>query len=357
MIRQAPVPRVAERRIAAMETAESQATRSAIAVAGANFALVKYWGKRDTALNLPAAGSISLTLEALTTETRVEFRPDLEADALLLDGSPDPGALQRAVRCLDRLREMAGSGMRAEITSHNHFPTGAGLASSASGFAALVTAAAAALDLDLDGGTLSGLARQGSGSAARSIFGGFVEMQPGRRSDGADAVAVPLQDADAWPLEVVVAITAAAPKAVSSTDGMEHSRCTSPYYRAWLEQQPAALAGAREAIARRNFEALAEVSEASALAMHAVAMASRPGLVYFNAATVDCIHRVRELRQSGIGVFFTVDAGPQVKAVCQPGDSGEVAAALAELPGVERVIVSRLGPGARVVHPGGEHIS
>lgn len=323
--------------------------REAAATAGVNFALVKYWGKRDVARNLPAAGSIAITLDALRTETRVRLDPSLEADTLQLDGAAAPVAEARARVCLDALRTLAGRRVHAAVESRNDFPTGAGLASSASGFAALVTAAAAAMGLELDAATRSGIARLGSGSAARSVFGGFVEMHPGQRDDGADAVAECLLPPERWPLEVVVAITATGPKAVSSTDGMESSRRTSPYYRAWLAQQPTALADARVAIAGRDFQALAETAEASALAMHAVALASRPGLVYFNGATVECIHRIQELRAAGTGVFFTVDAGPQVKAVCLPGASGEVAAALADVPGVQRLVRSGLGPGARVL--------
>ncbi len=337
--------------------AVSAMSTAAVGVAHAqpNIALVKYWGKRDVRLNLPAAGSLSVTLKDLWTRTRVEFDAGFHHDALLLDGREDHPALRRVGACLDLLRAAAGTDCRARVETHNNFPTAAGLASSASGFAALVVATAAALDLDLEPAELSRLARQGSGSAARSIFGGFVEMHAGSRADGADAVAEPLASASDWPLEVVVAVTSRARKTTGSTDGMQHSADTSPFYPAWVASVDDDLAEARQAVARRDFEALADVSEASCLKMHAVMFSSRPALMYWSDRTLACIERVRQLRQrDGLGVFFTVDAGPQVKAVCQPADVATVAAALADLPGVERVLRTPLGEGARLVDAGSQ---
>lgn len=320
----------------------------ATARAGANIALVKYWGKRDARLNLPAAGSISVTLNALYTDTTVTVDASLSGDRFVLDGvEHDSG---RVGTVLELVRSLAGEQAPCRIESANSFPTAAGLASSASGFAALVVAAAEAYGLDLTGRRLSELARRGSGSAARSIFGGFVEMAAGCRDDGADAVAHPLLAADDWPLEVVVAITDSAGKAVGSREGMNHTMLSSPYYPAWLESVPDDLERARSAIGQRDFEALCEVAEHSALKMHASMLAARPGLIYFNAATVACLHRVRELRRSGTATFFTVDAGPQVKAVCLPGEGERVAASLESVPGVNDVIVSSLGADA-VIRP------
>lgn len=326
--------------------------RSATARAHANFALVKYWGKRDAGLNLPASGSVSLTLEALSTRTQVEFDPALESDRVIIDGSEEAAPAARVSRCLDLLRDIAGVGWPATVDSASNFPSGAGLASSASAFAALVVAADAALGLKLDPARLSELARRGSGSAARSIFGGFVEMARGERADGRDAVARPLLAAGEWPLEVVVAITDRATKSAGSTEGMTHTARTSPYYPAWLDDQAPDLDKAHRAILARDFEQLAAIGEGSALKMHAAALAARPGLIYWNGATVECLHRVRALRAGGVGVFFTVDAGPQVKAVCLPGQAAAVVEALAGITGVEETIVSGLGPGAAVLEHG-----
>lgn len=320
---------------------------SATARAGANIALVKYWGKRNLELNLPATGSISITLDALRTETTLHPEPDARADSLELNGQPADAS--RASRVLNLMRELAGGGPAFRIESRNDFPTGAGLASSASAFAALVVAADRALDLSLPSPKLSELARRGSGSAARSIFGGYVEWAVGEADDGHDSVARPLLAAQSWPLKVVVAVTDSASKAVPSTEGMNRTMRNSPYYPAWVDTLPADLEAARKAIERQDFEALAEVAEHSALKMHASALAARPGILYWNPATVACIEAVRAMRQAGHAVFFTIDAGPQVKAVCLPDQVGDVAASLAGVPGVVQVIESGLGPGAGVV--------
>jgi diphosphomevalonate decarboxylase len=313
--------------------------------ARSNIALVKYWGKADPALNTPAVGSISITLDKLWTDTAIRFDSALASDRLVLDGVERADQRQRVSQCLDLVRSKAGVRFKAEIVSDNNFPTGAGLASSASGFAALVGAAAAALGQDWSARELSILARRGSGSAARSVFGGFVEMHKGEAADGGDSFAEPLAGADYWRLEVVVAITASGEKAVGSGAGMTRSAGSSPYYASWVASHPADLAAARRAIAARDFAALAAVSEASCLKMHAAAMSTTPPLIYWNGATVECLQRIRELRADGMAVFFTIDAGPQVKAVCLPEFAGELCAELEKLPGIRELIVTGLGPG------------
>lgn len=322
----------------------AEARRAAVR-ARSNIALVKYWGKADTELNTPAVGSISITLDALWTETEVRFDPALERDELTLDEARRPEQLERVSRCLDLIRRAGGTELRAAVTSRNNFPTAAGLASSASGFAALVGAAVSALGLELAPRELSILARRGSGSAARSIFGGFVEMHAGRAADGSDSFAEPMLGAGQWPLDVVVAITSTGEKRVGSGAGMRQSADSSVYYPAWVESHPADLDAARRAIAARDFEALAAVGESSCLKMHAAALAGTPALIYWNGATVECMHRIRSLRAAGTPVFFTIDAGPQVKAVCEPGARAEVAAALGAVDGVSALISTGLGPG------------
>lgn len=322
----------------------------ATALAHPNIALVKYWGKRDDALNLPASGSLSITLDGLHTRTSVRFDPALGEDDIVLNGRRDEVESHKIGAFLDLLRARAGAFTRARIVSENDFPTGAGLASSASGFAALTVATNRALGLDLGARELSALARRGSGSAARSIFGGFVEMAAGTRADGEDAFATPLLDAEAWPLSGVIAITTRAAKSTSSRVGMDLSRRTSPFYRDWIATGAGDLDAARSAVRTRDFDKLAEISEASCLAMHAVMLSTRPGLIYWNGATVECMQRVRELRErDGVGVFFTIDAGPQVKAVCLPDVAPQVADALRGVAGVQAILVSGLGQGARVI--------
>jgi len=321
---------------------------AATAVAHPNIALVKYWGKAPKGDNVPAVGSLSITLGGLTTRTTVRFDPGLAGDRFRLDGVEDGAAAGRVSGCLDRLRKRLGVGLRAVVESRNDFPTAAGLASSASGFAALVTAADAALGGGLDPAERADLARRCSGSAARSIFGGFVELRPtpgGPRPTETRQILAP----DEWPLEVVIAVTASGPKATGSTEGMRLTERTSPYYAEWVRLSPAHLDEARRAVLARDFEALAAIAEHSCLAMHAVMLSARPGLIYWNGATVACLHRVRELRRRGVPVFFTVDAGPQVKAVCLPEAVPAVREALGAVPGVEALLHSDLGNGAEVV--------
>jgi len=322
---------------------------AATAIAHPNIALVKYWGKRDVERNIPAAGSLSITLDGLTTRTTVGFDPDLREDRFLLDGREAPAMRERVARCLDLFRTHTGTTNFAVVESSNDFPTAAGLASSASGFAALVVAADRALGAGLDRAELAEFARRCSGSAGRSIFGGFVELGFVPGSDRLQTATRQILEPSRWPLRVAIAVTEAEPKKVGSTEGMLRSEQTSPYYSAWVESSNDDLAEARSAVERRDFEALAEVSESSCLKMHAVMLSARPGLVYWNGATVECIRRLRGLREDGVAVFFTIDAGPQVKAVCLPEAFESVAAELRAIPGVARVVESGLGEGARVV--------
>jgi diphosphomevalonate decarboxylase len=324
---------------------------SATAVAGTNIALVKYWGKRDPALNLPAAGSLSLTLDGLGTRTTVRFDGALAADRVVLDGALATGRpATRVTAFLDLVRARAGTQSRAEVESVNTVPTASGLASSASGFAALALAATHAAGLTSTPAELSELARRGSGSAARSIFGGFVEMARGERADGSDAVARPL-DAGAWDLDVrlVVAMTSAGAKAIGSTEAMERTARTSPYYAAWIASVADDLTEARAAIAARDLVRLGAVAERSALRMHASALAADPGVLYWNPATVAAMVAVRAVRASGVPAYFTIDAGPHVKVLCAAADAPVVVDALSTTPGVLRTVVASAGRGAHIV--------
>ena len=319
----------------------------ATAIAHPNIALIKYWGKADVEQNLPAVGSLSITLDGLSTTTRVSFNPAQTSDRFVFAGRVVPAMLSRVSACLDDLRRRVEVTTRAVVESENNFPTAAGLASSASGFAALVVAADAALGAALPRAELAELARRASGSAARSIFGGFVELNLvdfGRRTQTQQ-----LLEPSVWPLRVAVAVTEIGPKAVGSTEGMVRTERTSPYYPAWVTSSPADLGEARTAVQRRNFDALAEISESSCLKMHGLMMAARPGLIYWNGATVECIRVVRRLRATGTPVFFTVDAGPQVKAICLPEALEQVQSELSAVPGVEGVMTCGLGRGARMI--------
>ncbi|MBC8131919.1 MAG: diphosphomevalonate decarboxylase, partial [Deltaproteobacteria bacterium] len=246
-------------------------------------------------------------------------------------------------------RERAGISARAEVVTENSVPTAAGLASSASGFAALALAASRAAGLTLVPPQLSALARRGSGSAARSIFGGFVEMRPGAFADGSDAVAAPIPEGDGWAVRLVVAITAEGEKAIGSTAAMDRTARTSPFYESWLRSVPRDLQDARAAIAERDLTRLGMVAERSAINMHATAMSADPAIFYWTPTTLAAMQTVRSLRDRGVSAYFTIDAGPHVKVLCDQADAVAVEAALAATPGVLRTVAASPGRGARIL--------
>lgn len=311
----------------------------AVAIAHPNVALSKYWGKREGEGNVPAVPSLSVTLDGLSTRTRVRWQPGLASHRIVLGGrelGPIDGL--RVTTLLNRVRGAAGLTEFAEVDSTSDFPVASGLASSASGFAALALAAVRAAELDWDAARVSDLARRGSASAARSIYAGFVEL------DG--AVARPVAPPDHLPLIVLVCVTTEAPKTIGSTQGMRLTMERSPYARAWLEEAPRLHELLREALLARDFDRVGQLAEASALAMHASAMAA--GVVYFSGATLGALDAVRALREEGTRVYATMDAGPHVKVLARPEDAASVRSRLAGVQGVLRVIDSRPGQGASV---------
>lgn len=311
---------------------------STTAHAHPNIALIKYWGKASQPGNVPATPSLSITLNGLTTTTEVS---EAAADEFVLNDVTVRD--DKVFECLARLRDQFAI-PPVRVRSSNDFPTAAGLASSASGFAAMITALDAEFRLGLDEGHRSDLARQASASAARSIFGGFATLE------GPEWMARPLFEPLHWPLQVVIAVTDTQRKSIPSTQGMQRS-ALSPYFPGWVRSTHEDFGAACAAVADRDFDLLAELAEHSCLKMHGLMLATRPPLCYWNPTTLALMDRIRSLRGDGVGVFFTVDAGPQVKAVFLPGHRNPVHQALAEVPGVTRLIDAELGPGAWVEPP------
>ncbi|PWV68712.1 diphosphomevalonate decarboxylase [Nocardia neocaledoniensis] len=322
---------------------------AATAVAHPNIALVKYWGKRDETLFLPVTGSLSLTLDVFPTTTSVQLI-DGPADTVELNDAPATGAaLTRVEKFLDLVRARAGRTERAAVVTANAGPTGAGLASSASGFAALATAAAAAYGLDLDGRALSRLARRGSGSAARSIFGGFVVWHAGEGDGEAGDLASFAEPIGGEGLDpaLVLGIVAAGAKAVSSRDAMRRTTETSPLYRPWAESSRIDLAEMREAVARQDLPAIGEIAERNALGMHATMLAARPGVRYLSPHSLAVLDEVLALRADGIAAYATIDAGPNVKVLCARADAPVVAARIEALGEFVTTRTAHIGPGVR----------
>jgi len=321
--------------------------RTATALAHPNIALIKYWGNRDSALRLPVNDSISINLDGLFTRTTVSFQPSLPFDELIINGHEIAGtALERVSFILDLVREMAHLKDRAEIVSENNFPSGAGIASSASAFAALSLAGSKATGLNLTERELSRLARRGSGSAARSIPAGFVEWQMGT-SDG-DSFAYSIAPREHWALTDCIAIISAAHKKTGSTEG--HALAdTSPLQSGRVSDAPRRIETCRRAIRERDFDSLASIVELDSDMMHAVMMTSLPALHYWLPASIAVMQSVREWREEGVSACYTVDAGANVHVLCPENEADEVTTRLGKISGVKDVLTARVGGPARIV--------
>lgn len=317
------------------------------AIACANIALIKYWGDRESNLRIPANGSISMDLAGLTTTTQVFVDPTLDSDSLLLNGDQMTGSsLERMSIFLRHVRKLAGIQHFFRVTSTNNFPTGVGLASSASAFAALALAATRACGLSLSEIELSRLARLGSGSACRSIPAGFVEWQAG--DSHATSFAFSIASPEHWNLVDCIALLDQQPKSTGSTRGHALAH-TSPLQSARLNGIDQRLAACRESILKRDFETLARVVELDSDLMHAVMMTSSPPLLYWQSGTIAIMHAVREWRSHGTPVCYTIDAGPNVHVLCLDSHKEWVENQLANFQGVLRVITSLPGGAARIL--------
>jgi len=325
--------------------------RPCSAFAHPNIALVKYWGNRDDALRLPANGSISVNLAGLETRTRVTWdeRRVTGEDIFTLNGSPVSGSgLKRVSEFLDLVRHMAGFDFRADVVSANNFPTGAGIASSASAFGALALAATHAAGLDLAEADLSRLARRGSGSACRSVPGGFVEWLAG--SGDMDSFAVSLAPPEHWPLVDCLAIVSSEHKPTGSTEG--HTLApTSILQSARVADAEHRLDACRTAIRQRDFQSLADGIELDSNLMHAVMMTSSPPLFYWLETSLSVMRTVVEWRRKGLPAAYTMDAGPNIHVICEADSAAEAARLLAGIPGVREVRQAGVGGPARLAAP------
>ncbi|MFD4374834.1 diphosphomevalonate decarboxylase [Streptomyces sp. NPDC058486] len=329
-------------------------TTTGTAIAHPNIALVKYWGKRDEDLILPYAPSLSLTLDVFPTTTSVRLAPGAGADTVVLDGAMATGSTQQRVSdFLDLVRERAGRSERAVVETRNTVPTGAGLASSSSGFAALALAASTAYGLTLDRVALSRLARRGSGSACRSVWGGYALWRTGEEEGGdpdLDSYAVPVLAAE-MDLALVISIVESGPKAVSSREAMRHTVATSPCYQSWAASNGSDLDAMHLALRRGDPEAVGEIAERSALGMHATMLAARPAVRYWTPATLAVLDAVLRLRHDGVSAYASIDAGPNVKVLCRGADAALVSDVVREATAC-RLVVARPGPGARLLADG-----
>lgn len=314
------------------------------AEACANIALAKYWGKSALGDNLTAVPSLSLTLDALRTRTEISLLEEGQEDAVSMNGQEITGqAKQRVSELLDRVRALAADRRPARVQSLNNFPTAAGLASSASGFAALAMAAAEAYGVKLSRAELSSQARKSSASAARSLFSGFSVLEA--EADAGEA----LFGTAHWDVAMVVAVISNEKKSIGSTLGMNHTRDTSPYYDAWVKASPFVYARLREGVQERDFDKVACAMEHSTRMMHATMMTAEPPVLYFRGGTVELMHEIDARRRGGEPVAYTMDAGPNVKIFTLGSHVDAVKALIAQAASVKDVIVCRPGPAASLL--------
>ncbi|MGV3311110.1 diphosphomevalonate decarboxylase [Streptococcus suis] len=319
-----------------------------IARAHTNIALIKYWGKRDKQLFLPMNSSLSLTLDAFYTDTKVIFDSDLTADEFYLNGIlQDSKEILKISRFLDLFCEYIGERTFARVESLNFVPTAAGLASSASAFAALTLATATALGLNLSREELSTLARRGSGSSTRSLFGGFVEWDMGTGS--ADSMSHPIDDAD-WDIGMIVLAVNTGQKKIASREGMDHTVATSPFYQAWVDTAQEDLQAIKQAIVDRDFEQVGQITEHNGMKMHATTLSANPPFTYWSADSLLAQEAVRQVREeSGLSAYMTMDAGPNIKVLCRASQMAELVDGLSQYLPKEKIITSLPGPAAYVL--------
>ena len=324
-------------------------SKSATAIAHPNIAFIKYWGNRDDMMRLPSNGSISMNLEALYTRTTVTFSTDIRHDTVKINGKrADSSTMFRIEDWLDDLicylyhknwlKDAPGN---VEIISENSFPTGAGIASSASAFAALTLAVFGALGIETDEAALSYWARHGSGSACRSIPEGFCEWVTGSNEN---SYAYSLAPASHWDLVDLIAVISGKHKKVVSSKG-HWTADTSPFQEQRVYTAPQRIAVCRQAILEKDFNALAKVSEKDMLMMHSVMMTQDPPLFYWEGPTIRVIKAVREWREEGLECFATIDAGPNVHVICTGRSAPAVRERLEKISGIREILSS--GPGGK----------
>lgn len=305
------------------------------AIAPSNIAFIKYWGKKDEELKLPENGSISMNLSNLLTTTTVEFNPGLKNDEVLINGQSEEKKTKRVITHLDRVRSLAKIQTKAKVVSVNNFPTGTGLSSSASGFAALTLAASAAAGLKLTEKELSILARLGSGSACRSIPDGFIEWLDGNTNETSYATSLfpPIY----WDIVDIVGVVSSGPKDIPTSEGQKLAQ-TSPFFGIRKKHINEKIKSIKKYLKEKNFACFGELIETEALELHAVMLTSVPSLIYWLPGTVQVMKYVHKWRKEGIMVYFTLNTGQDVHIICQKKDAEKILKLIKEIPEVKKVI-------------------
>lgn len=312
-----------------------------------NIALIKYWGKKNKQLKLPYTNSLSLTLDRFYTDTKATII-DSDKDVVYLNNQLlDDTQNKRILNYLETVRNFYSFTEHFQIDSVNHVPTSAGFASSASGFAALAAAINETKQLDLNRRELSILARNGSGSASRSIYGGFVEWQAGH--DNESSFAVPIDETPDIDLALLSVVINKHSKKISSTVGMENSVKSSPFYPNWVTLVSSEIKEIKQAIAQKDLQKIGEISEHNAMSMHALTLSADPSFTYFAPETIRIIQLIQELRRKGLFAYATIDAGPNVKIICTKESLPKVQTYIEQQLSDVTTVVANIGPGIQYI--------
>ncbi len=317
----------------------------ATAIAHPNVAFIKYWGRKDNELRLPTNGSLSMNVSSFETKTTVEFSQQFTKDSVIIDEQNIFDQSERVIQHLDRIRKLANISLKAKVVSQNNFPSGTGLSSSSSGFAALTVAAAKAAGLSLSEKELSIVARQGSGSACRSIPTGFVEWLDGETSE--ESYAVSIFPADYWNIVDVVAVVSTEKKEISTSKGMQLAQ-SSPFFSIRNANMPQKLEKAKELLKQKNFQAFGELIEAEALEMHAIMITSSPSLIYWSEGTLKLMKLVKHWRSEGLPVYFTINTGQDIHLIIEAQHVPILEDKLKHISDVKKVFINNPGSGSYI---------
>jgi len=312
-----------------------------------NIALIKYWGKKNKQLKLPYTNSLSLTLDRFYTDTTATIINNDTDIVYLNEQLLDEQQNKRIRKYLDTVREYYSFSDHFQINSINHVPTSAGFASSASGFAALAAAINETKQLELNKRELSILARNGSGSASRSIYGGFVEWLAGTDNDS--SYAVPIDETPDIDISLLSVVIDQHSKKISSTVGMESSVKSSPFYENWVTLVASEIKEIKQAIATKDLQKIGEISEHNAMSMHALTLSADPSFTYFAPETIQIIQLIQKLRQQGIFAYATIDAGPNVKIICTKESLPKVQTYIEQQLSDVTTVVANIGPGIQYI--------
>ncbi len=318
----------------------------ATAIAPSNIAFIKYWGLKEEFLRLPTNGSISMNLSNLLTTTTVEFSQNFKEDGIIINNKTQEKEAKRVVAHLNRIRSLAKISLFAKVVSINNFPTGTGLSSSASGFAALTTAGAAAAGLKLFEKELSILSRLGSGSACRSIPDGFTEWYQGETNE--TSYAVSLYPPEYWDIVDIVAVVNVGPKDIPTSQGQKLAR-SSPFFSTRLEFINKKIKTLKKYLKEKNFVSFGELIESEALELHAIMLTSTPSLIYWLPGTISVMKQVQKWRKEGIQVYFTVNTGQDVHIICQKKNAEKVTVLVQKIPEVKKIITNSPSKGASLI--------